>query len=145
MKILECKRGKIYDIGFIDPYYNHHQSVEMNPHDTENNLVKELRFSSTKREILFPYNFKWVLYYTHILFSLTRCYYKCTYSWLVMRTYVSLYFVNHYTWQRRSNSHGPETHTPHCMDGHAGMPPEVISIIMALHRQLLVHFLIARN
>ena len=58
MKILECKRGQIYDIGFIDPYFIHHQSLATNPRETENNLVQGLRFSGTKREILFPYNFK---------------------------------------------------------------------------------------
>ena len=35
--------------------------------------------------------------------------------------------------------------TPRGVGGHAGMPPEVISIIMALYRQLSVHFLIASN
>ena len=49
MKILQCKRGQIYDIGFVDPnFYN----------DTENNLVNALGFNETKKEILFPYNFK---------------------------------------------------------------------------------------
>ena len=76
MKILECKRGQIYDIGFIDPYYNHHQSLATNPRETENNLVQGLRFSGTKREILFSLQLQ-VSVTTHILFSLTRCYYKC--------------------------------------------------------------------
>ena len=58
MKILQCKRGQIYDIGFIDPYYIHEETVQKWPDDTENNLVKALRFNETKREILFPYNFE---------------------------------------------------------------------------------------
>ena len=51
MKILECKRGQIYDIGFVDSYYVHGETVQKWPVDTENNLVKALRFNETKREI----------------------------------------------------------------------------------------------
>ena len=59
MKILECKRGQIYDIGFIDPNFVHEKSLKDFCIETENNLVRALRFfSETKREILFPYNFK---------------------------------------------------------------------------------------
>ena len=58
MKSLHCRRRGIYDIGFIDPYYIHAKSVEKHPVDTQNNLVKALRFHETKREILFPYNFQ---------------------------------------------------------------------------------------
>ena len=58
MKILHCKRRAIYDIGFIDPYYIHEETVQKYAADTQNNLVKALRFSETKREILFPYNFE---------------------------------------------------------------------------------------
>ena len=57
MKILECKRGNIYDIGFIDPYYIHCKSIATKPKETENNLVRALRFNESKREILFPYNY----------------------------------------------------------------------------------------
>ena len=58
MKILQCKRGQIYDIGFVDPNIVHEYTLKHNYIDTENNLVKALRFSETKREILFPYNYK---------------------------------------------------------------------------------------
>ena len=58
MKILQCKRGQILDIGFIDPNFIHEKSLNDFCIDTENNLVRALRFSETKREILFPYNFK---------------------------------------------------------------------------------------
>ena len=57
MKILQCKRGQIYDIGFIDPYYIHQVSIKHYYNDTEDNLVRALRFNETKREILFPYNY----------------------------------------------------------------------------------------
>ena len=57
MKILQCKRGQIYDIGFVDPYFVHQSTLKDHYIDTENNLVKALRFSETKREILFPYNY----------------------------------------------------------------------------------------
>jgi len=61
MKILKCRRRGIYDIGFIDPYYIHEKTISGNKQqavDTENNLVKALRFHENKREILFPYNFE---------------------------------------------------------------------------------------
>ena len=58
MKILKCKRRGIYDIGFIDPYYIHEKTVQKHKDDTENNLVKALRFNETKKEIQFPYNFE---------------------------------------------------------------------------------------
>ena len=58
MKILECKRGHIYDIGFIDPYFVNEETLRLNYNDTEDAVVRALRFHETKREILFPYNFK---------------------------------------------------------------------------------------
>ena len=58
MKILQCKRGQIYDIGFVDPYYIHEETLTKWPEETENKFVKALRFNETKREILFPYNFE---------------------------------------------------------------------------------------
>ena len=58
MKILQCKRGQIYDIGFIDPYYIHEETLRKWPNRTDNNLVDQLMFNETKREILFPYNFE---------------------------------------------------------------------------------------
>ena len=58
MKILEYKRGQIYDIGFIDSYYIHEKSLKKWKTQTEDNLVMALRFNETKREILFPYNFE---------------------------------------------------------------------------------------
>ena len=71
MKILECSRGQIYDIDFIDPYWVHQANLKTNPEDTEDNIVHVLRFQETKREILFPYNFEWVLLSCiHFLFRL---------------------------------------------------------------------------
>ena len=58
MKILHYKRREIYDIGFIDPYYIHEETVQKFADETQNNLVKALRFNEIKREILFPYNFQ---------------------------------------------------------------------------------------
>ena len=57
MKILKCKRGQIYDIGFVDPYYINEETLQRHYNDTEDNLVRALRFNETKREILFPYNY----------------------------------------------------------------------------------------
>jgi hypothetical protein len=58
MKILECKRGQIYDIGFIDPYFVNKETLRLSPRDTEDHIVKALRFHEHRREILFPYNFE---------------------------------------------------------------------------------------
>jgi hypothetical protein len=58
MKILECKRKGIYDIGFIDPYIVNSYMVEKFPVDTEANLLRFLVEQNTNTEILFPYNFK---------------------------------------------------------------------------------------
>jgi hypothetical protein len=57
MKILECKRGQIYDIGFINPNNIHEYTVKNNAKETEDNLLRALIKQQTRREILFPYNF----------------------------------------------------------------------------------------
>ena len=41
------------------------------PKETEDNLVQSLKYFSNRREILFPYNFEWVLLScTHFVFAL---------------------------------------------------------------------------
>ena len=57
MKILECKRGQIYDLGFIDPNTVHEVTVKEHAKDTEDYLLRFLKKQQTKTEILFPYNF----------------------------------------------------------------------------------------
>jgi hypothetical protein len=58
MKIRECRLGGIWDIGFIDPDKVHEVTVEQYAQDTEDVLLTCLKRQSTKKEILFPYNFK---------------------------------------------------------------------------------------
>nr|XP_051219540.1 uncharacterized protein LOC127336738 [Lolium perenne] len=58
MKMLECKRGQIYDIGFTNPQTVHEVTVNQYAKDTEENLPIFLVKQETKMEILFPYNFK---------------------------------------------------------------------------------------
>ena len=58
MKILECKQLQIYDIGFIDPNFINERTLKDYPADTEQNLLKALLGQQTRKEILFPYNFK---------------------------------------------------------------------------------------
>ena len=58
MKILKCKRGQIYDLGFIDPNTVHEVTVKEYAKDTEDYLLRFLIKQETKMEILFPYNFK---------------------------------------------------------------------------------------
>ena len=57
MKILECKRDEITDIGFIDPDKVHVKTVDENPVNTEDVLLTFFKRQSSKKEILFPYNF----------------------------------------------------------------------------------------
>ena len=56
--MLECKRGRLYDIGFIDPNTIHQVTVRHFPKDTEDNLLMFLQKQETKSEIFFPYNFE---------------------------------------------------------------------------------------
>ena len=57
-KVIECGKGGVYDIGFVDPNRVHCKSVLDKPGDTEDLLVKSLLRQQTKREILLPYNFE---------------------------------------------------------------------------------------
>ena len=58
MKMLECKRGGLYDIGFIDPSTVHEVTVNRFPKDTEDNMLRFLQKQQHKEEIFFPYNFE---------------------------------------------------------------------------------------
>ena len=58
MKMLECRRGGLYDIGFIDPNTVHEVTVRQYAKDTEDNLLRFLLKQANKEEIFFPYNFE---------------------------------------------------------------------------------------
>ena len=58
LKILECKKGQIYDIGFINPYTVHEPNLQNHPANIEKNLLDALLGQQNRNEILFPYNFK---------------------------------------------------------------------------------------
>ena len=60
MKMKERDKGKIYDLGFIDPDTIHETTVKeaLYASETEDSLVKFLVKQHNKDEILFPYNFK---------------------------------------------------------------------------------------
>ena len=59
MKILEYKRQRIFDVGFIDPYVVNFAMVKDFPKNTKANLLMFLKKQDYKKKILFPYNFKW--------------------------------------------------------------------------------------
>jgi hypothetical protein len=61
MKMFECKKGKLHDIGFIDPNTVHEVTVWRYTKDIEDNILMFLLKQANKEEIFFPYNFKWVL------------------------------------------------------------------------------------
>jgi hypothetical protein len=58
MKKLESKRGKLYDIGIIDPNTVHEVMVRKYARDTEDNMLMFLQKQANKEDIFFPYNFK---------------------------------------------------------------------------------------
>ena len=58
MKIVECRERRIYDVGFIDPYYIHQVTIHKYPDRMEKSILQFLLKQNTCAEILFPYNFK---------------------------------------------------------------------------------------
>ena len=54
MKILECKKGQIYDIGFIDCQSVHERTLKDTPNQTENNLCNRWRISAQEGKYYFP-------------------------------------------------------------------------------------------
>ena len=58
MKKLECKRGKLLELGFIDPDTVHEVTVQDYAKDTEDNMLRFLEKQADKEDIFFPYNFK---------------------------------------------------------------------------------------
>ena len=57
MKIVECKKQEIYDIGFINTNIIDVFLVEKNVKEAEDNLLQSLIKNQNKDTILFPYNF----------------------------------------------------------------------------------------
>jgi hypothetical protein len=58
MKMLECKRTRIFEVGFIDPYIVNEKMLEIHPKDVENDLTTFLIKQGFCTDILFPYGFK---------------------------------------------------------------------------------------
>ena len=58
LKIVECRKAEIYDIGFINTNLIDKFEVEKNADDSEANLLKSLLINQNKDLILFPYNFE---------------------------------------------------------------------------------------
>ena len=56
MKIQECNKGQIFDLGFVDCNFVHEVTLKTNLKEIEDNLFKALKYFSNRREILFPYN-----------------------------------------------------------------------------------------
>ena len=53
MKILECKQGRIYDIGFVDPDVVHGHNLKYKPNETEDVLVQALKDRKPKGKYYF--------------------------------------------------------------------------------------------
>ena len=58
MKIVECKKQEIYDIGFINTNIIDEFLVTKNAEEAEANLLQSLIKNQNKDLILFPYNFE---------------------------------------------------------------------------------------
>lgn len=55
MKIVECKKKNIFNIGFIDPDKVHSKTLGWNPADTAENILLFLTKQHYCEHILFPY------------------------------------------------------------------------------------------
>ena len=71
MKMQECKRNKIYDVGFIDPNVVSEHVFHQHPDDVEADLYTYLTDHNYYKEIIFPYNLtsSECFCLVHILFS----------------------------------------------------------------------------
>ena len=58
LKIVECRKAEIYDIGFINTNLIDEWTVKFNAKETEANLLKSLLQNQNKEKIILPYNFK---------------------------------------------------------------------------------------
>ena len=58
LKIVECRKAEMYDIGFINTNLIDKFEVQKNADDAEANLLKSLIVNQNKDKILFPYNGK---------------------------------------------------------------------------------------
>ena len=54
LKIVECRKAEMYDIGFINTNLIDKFEVEKNADDAEANLLKSLIVNQNKDKILFP-------------------------------------------------------------------------------------------
>ena len=61
LKIVECRKQEMYDIGFINTNIINEFLVTKNAEEAEANLLKSLLINQNKDLILIPYNFKGVL------------------------------------------------------------------------------------
>ena len=58
LKIVECRKAEMYDIGFINTNLIDEFQVKKNADDAEANFLKPLIINQNKYKILFPYNFE---------------------------------------------------------------------------------------
>ena len=58
LKIVECRKAEMYDIGFINTNLRDEFQVKKSAKDAEANLLKSLIINQNKDLILFPYNFE---------------------------------------------------------------------------------------
>lgn len=56
--LIECKRKRLWEVGFIDPSIVNCKNLERKPGDCEEALLRSLLSQTHAADILLPYNFK---------------------------------------------------------------------------------------
>ena len=139
MKMLECKRSKVFEVGFVDPYIMNSHTLVNHPKDVEHDLTTFLTMQHFCTEILFPYNFRWVFLsctYFYLAFSMLSVIDELCMSALCKRPQVPLDSAKHSTWQVHSWSPRLIKLGPIVVVRHERNAQQVISIIIALYRPL---------
>ena len=75
MKMQECRKSGIYNVGFMDRNVIHEESVHKWPNRTKNNIFMSLEGQHDRTFILLPYNFKWVISLFESLQLANKCIY----------------------------------------------------------------------
>ena len=58
LKIVECRKAEMYDIGFINTNLIDEFTVKFHAKETEDNLLRSLVINQNNDTKLFPYNYK---------------------------------------------------------------------------------------
>ena len=91
LKIVECRKPEIYDIGFINTNLIDEYMVKFDAKETKANFLKSLLINQNKDKVPFRDNFEWVLLSCAYSVSLITRGYSNVIDELCMRAQVPLY------------------------------------------------------